>query len=72
MADVLRPPTHGTSHFPGGIEMERSDQSVYDPTHDFQGKEVWRTGIYMKNDQTRVFMILPMTSRAKNMENRYI
>ena len=33
--------------------------SVYDPTHDFKVKEVWRTGIYI------VFMILHMTSRAK-------
>ena len=44
MTEVLQP-TPRMSHL-GTLELERSDQSVYDPTHDFQGKEVWRTGSF--------------------------
>ena len=42
MTEVLQPTPRVVNL--GNLELERSDQSVYDPTHDFQGKEVWRSG----------------------------
>lgn len=44
MADILHTTTTPrTNPLIGILELERSDQSIYDPTHDFQGKEVWRS-----------------------------
>lgn len=46
MADILHTTTTPrTNPLIGILELERSDQSIYDPTHDFQGKEVWRSGM---------------------------